>query len=113
MNSETPQPHPFPGSGSDPNLPDSIRQEIADAVAGLDAVSRPVLVEGPDLRRNGTESSLAPELAALLDAQVVLVVGYAKGLDAESVAQAAASFGERLAGVIINNVSQHRQLYLS
>ncbi|MFQ6026836.1 MAG: DRTGG domain-containing protein [Dehalococcoidia bacterium] len=104
-----PQPHPFPDSGSDPNLPDSLKQQIANTVAGLDAASQPVLVEGPDLRREGRESSLAPDLASLLDAKVILIVGYARGLESPAVTQAAAGFGARLAGVVINNVGQHRR----
>jgi BioD-like phosphotransacetylase family protein len=76
----------------------------------LEAAAGSVLVEGPDLHLpHGEGSRLGPELASLLNSRVLLLFGYAKGLDAFTVANASAPFGNRLAGVVINGVPVYRR----
>jgi dethiobiotin synthetase len=118
-----PAPQPLariPGAG--PDLAEAVGQEVEDTVAALEAATQLVLVEGPDLNPTGgppailpgrplsaaAESSLAGELAARLEARVLLVFHYASGLTASEVAQASIPFGRRLAGIVINGVTRHR-----
>jgi len=91
-------------------LPTDSGREIKVAVDRLEAAADLVLVEGPDLRvPPGDGSSLCLELTSLLNARVLLLFGYAKGLDAATVANAGAPFGDRLAGVVINGVPVYRR----
>ena len=68
-----------------------------------------VLLEGPDLAPpSGQSSPLALELSSLIDSKVLLLIRYAKDLSAAAVQGAAQSVGDRLAGVLINGVTQYR-----
>jgi hypothetical protein len=83
---------------------------IKSAVDRLEAAADLVLVEGPDLHLpHGEGSRLGPELASLLSSRVLLLFGYVKGLDAATVANAGAPFGDRLAGVAINGVPVYQR----
>ncbi|HLF05257.1 MAG TPA: DRTGG domain-containing protein [Dehalococcoidia bacterium] len=105
-----PAPQPLariPGPG--PDLAEAVGQEIEDTVAGLEAATQLVLMEGPDLSpASGPPATLAGELSARLESRVLLVFRYAPGLTAAQVAQASISFGRRLAGIVINGVTRHR-----
>jgi BioD-like phosphotransacetylase family protein len=106
-----PQPRPAPqGTSSGPTLTGQLSQEIQNAVANLNATADTILVEGPALvGADSQPSPLASQLASLLDARVLLVVQYARGLDATAVASASEPFSNRLAGVVINSTAKHRR----
>src|SRR5918992_5055262 len=98
-----PQPRPAPQQTGQPG------QEIQNAVASLAAATNTILVEGPDLiGADGQTSSLASQVASLLDARILLMFQYTKGLDAAAVTSASEPFGNRLAGVIINFTAKYR-----
>jgi BioD-like phosphotransacetylase family protein len=98
------QPRPMPPEDS------QLNQEVQNAVASLAANADTVLVEGPNLAgADGATSSLASQLASLLDARVLLIFQYARGLDATAITSASTVFGERLAGVVINSTPKHRR----
>lgn len=87
-----------------------LSQDIQNAIARLDTTTATVLVEGPELAgANGQNSSLASQLASLLEGRVLLMVQYTRGLDAAAVASASQPFGERLAGIVINFTPKHRR----
>ena len=74
-----------------------------EASAGADVT----VVEGI----SGLEDSLgstSQQLAQDLDASVVVVLGYHPGLDVGGALQAKRLFGERLAGMVINGVTQYK-----
>ena len=64
-----------------------------------------VVEGGGTLTTGGVVDLTDPEVAALLDARVVLVVGYEKPGDVDEVLGAVETVGDRLAGVIFNRVS--------
>jgi uncharacterized protein len=102
-----PQPRPAPrGTSSGPTL----TGQLSNAVANLNATADTVLVEGPALVGADSQASpLASQLASLLDASVLLMVQYARGLDAAAVTSASEPFSDRLAGVVINSTAKHRR----
>jgi len=101
---DVPPPRPVPQEGS------QLSQEIRDAVAPLDVATGPLLLEGPSLTGAGSQtSSLASQLASLLDARVLLMFQHTRGLDAAAISSASEPFGQRLAGVVINSTAKHRQ----
>ena len=67
-----------------------------------------MVLEGPDAAQDGQPSPLALELSSLVDSKVLLMVRYARGMTAADVAKAAEPFIDRLAGVLINGVTQYR-----
>jgi hypothetical protein len=67
-----------------------------------------VVMESPDLAAIAGAPALLVELSASLDSVVVLLFRYTRGLNAANVIAAAAPFGRRLAGVIINGVTTYR-----
>jgi BioD-like phosphotransacetylase family protein len=91
-----------------------LSQEIRNTLALLGAAADAVLVEGPDLYgAGGQASSLASQVASLLDARVLLMFQYTRRLDAAAIAAASGPFRERLAGVIINYTPKHRRREIS
>lgn len=48
-------------------------------------------------------------LADALDARVLLIVAYRAGLEADAVKSAAEPFGDRLAGVVVNGITQYKR----
>ena len=83
------------------------------SLEGLAAGQGTVLVEGPSLvTADGIASSISSELAALLDARVVLIVRYGPGLNVDQVLEACEPFGQRLLGVFINYVTQYRERHI-
>ena len=107
-------PSPVARPDSAAELSDALQKTISQSLANLDATHRPLLVEGPDLTTEAAPTSnptqeLAAALSAVLDSRVLLLLGYRKGLTGAAVVQSAAPWGHRLAGIVINNVPQHRQ----
>jgi uncharacterized protein len=99
-----PQPHPLPRESG------QLNQDIQNTVTSLATTADTALVEGPNLTGPaGQPSSLASQLASLVDARVLLMFQYARGLDAAGIASASEPFGERLAGIIINSTPKHRR----
>ena len=91
-------------------LPQDISQGLKQSLDALERDRDVVLVEGPALvSREGESSPIAPGLAEELDARVLLVVGYAPGLEDGRVLETCGAFGERLAGVLINCVTRYKE----
>ena len=106
VDGETSEPtKPYPPAGSRQGaIP-----EIKSVVDRLSAANDFVLVEGPDLSLpDGGSSTLTADVAALLESHVLLLVRYAKGLNAAGVVTLAQRFERRLEGIIINGVPRHR-----
>ena len=68
-----------------------------------------VIVEGlPGLDPEHPTSRASGELAALLDARVIVVMAFTPGLQAETLERARGLFGERLLGVAINGIGRYQ-----
>ena len=108
--SEIYTPQLLPSSTTDrPPQAEALAGDIPRVVGQLQDQCDFVLVESPDLLSPGGAASTLPlDLSSLLDARVLLLFRYAPQLDADSVAAAAQSFGDRLADVIINGVTAYR-----
>jgi len=86
--------------------PAEIRQRVQDSYDAIAAERDLVVVEGGGRPTTGGIVNLTdPDVAALLDARVVVVAGYGKPGDADEVLAAAERFGDRLAGVVFNAVA--------
>ncbi|MBI4339638.1 MAG: phosphotransacetylase family protein [Chloroflexi bacterium] len=84
--------------------------QVQAAVQAASHDASPVIVDGPSLTTaSGQPSSHAQELAAALDARVVLVVRPQASLTSAAIIEAARAFGPRLAGVLVNSVPQYQR----
>ena len=91
-------------------LPKDISRGLKQSLDALERDRDVVLVEGPGLLSlEGESSPIAPELAEELDARVLLILRYAPGLEDGWALEACGAFGERLAGVLINSVTQYKE----
>lgn len=79
------------------SVPPSPADAVAEAIGGLSADT--VIVEGLAADSEGNRG-----LAEELDARVVLITGLH-----DDIVDSAVPFGDRLVGVVINNLSRHRQ----
>ncbi|AGB37397.1 phosphotransacetylase family protein [Natronococcus occultus] len=87
--------------------PAEIRERVREAFDSLAADHDRMLLEGGGSYEVGEIIELADaDLAELLDARVVLVAPYEVPGDADDVLAAARTFGDRLEGVIFNDVSE-------
>lgn len=100
--SHGPEPLPLPGAG------EALHAQLQQAVSDLQSQCDWVVLEGPDAAQDGQPSSLALELSSLVDSKVLLMLRYAKGLTAADVVKTGEPFTDRLAGVLINGVTQYR-----
>ncbi|MFB6296608.1 MAG: phosphotransacetylase family protein [Halobacteriales archaeon] len=82
-------------------LHETVRENFATLAEGRDVM---IVEGGGRLTTGGVVDLTDPEVADLLDARVVLVAGYEKPGDVDEVLGAAATIGDRLAGVIFNRV---------
>jgi BioD-like phosphotransacetylase family protein len=83
-------------------LVEVVREQFDTLAEGRDRM----LVEGAGKHTTGGAIDLTdPEIAELLDAEVVLVADYAQPRDLDDVLAAADDFGDDLAGVVFNRVS--------
>ncbi|MFB6084157.1 MAG: phosphotransacetylase family protein [Halorientalis sp.] len=83
-------------------LHDSVTDNYAAIAEGKDAV----VIEGAGEYTTGGIIDLTdPDLAALLDARVLLIANYDEPSDLDDVLAAADAFGDRLGGVLFNGVS--------
>ena len=115
---EIPAPLPEPeGSEEGASIPEATIGEIRTLIEGLAANNELVLVEGPSLSsaEGGDGAHRSAILGEQLEAKVVVVVGYGPNLDVDSLLEACAPFGERLAGVLVNCVTRYgeRELRLN
>jgi BioD-like phosphotransacetylase family protein len=86
--------------------PAQLRERITDAVEEVAADADLTILEGGDrLATGGIVELTDPEVATLLDARVLLVSHYSEPRDVDSILEAAGAIGDRLAGVLYNNVS--------
>lgn len=68
-----------------------------------------MIIEGPPMVTNqGVKMAIAQEVAEALDAQAVLLASYSPTLRAETILEAAMSFGGRLLGLVLNAVPRYR-----
>jgi hypothetical protein len=89
------------GQETPAELHERIRERFDDLAADRDLM----LVEGGgDVTTGGIVDLTDPEVAALLDADVLLVAGYTQPMDVDEVLAAAEDAGDRLVGVLFNNV---------
>jgi len=85
---------------------DALRDRIREAYKRVAADHDQVFVEGGGSWPTGGVVDLTDvDVAALLDARVVLVAEYGSPNDLDEVLAAADAFGDRLAGVVFNKVS--------
>ncbi|QCC57505.1 phosphotransacetylase family protein [Natrinema thermotolerans] len=86
--------------------PDELRERVQEAFETLAADRDRMFVEGGGRYDVGGIVDLAdPDVAELLDARVLLVAPYEIPADVDDVIAAADRFGDRLAGVVFNGVS--------
>ena len=86
--------------------PGELRDRVEEAFDRVAADADIVVLEGGDrLATGGLVGLTDPEVAALLDAEVVLVSHYAEPGDVDGVLDAARAVGDRLRGVLYNDVS--------
>ncbi|PSQ57691.1 hypothetical protein BRD22_01100 [Halobacteriales archaeon SW_8_68_21] len=86
--------------------PDALRDRIREAYKRVAADHDQVFVEGGGSWTTGGVVDLTDiDVAALLDARVVLVAEYGSPNDLDEVLAAADAFGDHLAGVVFNKVS--------
>ena len=84
-------------------------QQLNEAVTTIQASEARIILEGPDLENSGGQpSGLAVQIAAQIDARVVVIFRYSKELAPALLSETSKAFGARLAGVIINCVTKHR-----
>ena len=102
-----PLPLPQPAS-SGPVLPSTAAEQVQLATAELQRQCDWVVLEGPDVAQDGEPSPMALEVSTLTGSKVLLMVRYVKGLTPADVERAAGPFADRLAGVLINGVTQYR-----
>lgn len=103
-----PAPLPIPSVAAfGPNLDERLSNHIRNEVARIQEEASLVVMECPDLAAFAGAPSLLVELSASLDSVVVLLFRYTRDFNAANVI-AAAPFGHRLAGVIINGVTTYR-----
>jgi hypothetical protein len=79
----------------------TVRERYEEIAEGKDLV----LVEGTQYTTGGIIELTDPELAELLDAEVVLVSGYERAGDLDGVLGAADAVGDSLQGVLFNRVA--------
>ncbi len=84
-------------------LHDRVREEFTALAADRDHM---FLEGGGDWTTGGVVDLTDGDVAELLDARVVLVAGYETPADLDEVLAAAEAFGDRLAGVVFNKVSE-------
>lgn len=85
--------------------PAALRDRITDAFAALASDRDCMFVEGGgSVSVGGIVELTDPEVAAALDAQVVLLAGYEEPQDLDDVLAAADTIGDRLAGVLFNSI---------
>ncbi|ELY43494.1 phosphotransacetylase family protein [Natronorubrum sulfidifaciens] len=86
--------------------PTELRERVTEAFETLaDGTDRMFLEGGGEYDVGGIVSLTDADIAALFDARVVLVAPYTIAGDADKVLAAAETFGDRLAGVIFNDVA--------
>ena len=78
---------------------DKVTQAVRRLTQGHDVV----IVEG----LSGLDNQVSGRLAHVLDAKVVVVIGFSPGLKAEHLIPAKEVFGERLLGLVINGATRH------
>jgi len=86
--------------------PEALRDRVREEYEGIAADHDRVFVEGGGSWTTGGVVDLTDvDVAELLDARVVLVAEYGSPNDLDDVLAAADAFGDRLAGVVFNKVS--------
>ncbi|MEZ3116222.1 AAA family ATPase [Halobaculum sp. MBLA0147] len=86
--------------------PDDLRAQVRDSLADVAADRDLLVVEGGDsLATGGVVELTDPDVAALLDARILLVADHDEPGDADDVLAAAAQAGDRLAGVLFNRIA--------
>ena len=86
--------------------PGELRERVRTAFDGLAADRELMLVEGAGrLSTGGIVELTDPEIAELLDAEVLLITGFAQLGDLDELLAAADAIGDRLAGVVFNRVT--------
>lgn len=92
----------------------ALTANLSRIVAELQDKCDLVVVESPDLYSlDGAASTLPLDLSSVLDSKVLFLFRYVPQLETDSVAVAAQSFGDRLAGVIINGVTAYRAQHVN
>ena len=85
--------------------PAAVRERVSEQFATLAADRDLMIVEGASHLTTGGAIDLAdPDLAALLDARVVHVTGYTHPGDIDDVLAATDAIGDRLSGLLFNDV---------
>ncbi|KDE58140.1 DRTGG domain protein [Halostagnicola sp. A56] len=87
--------------------PDELRTRVREAADTLAANCDRLFVEGAGTLDTGGIIDLTDaDVAELLDARVLLVATYESADDVDPIVTAARTFGDRLAGVVFNDVSE-------
>lgn len=89
--------------------PDQLRADIEEHFETLAEDVDLMLLEGSTFRWTGASVGLTDnDIADLLDTEVLLISGYTEASDVDEVLAAKAEFGDRLTGVLFNDVSPDR-----
>ncbi|MQF82797.1 phosphotransacetylase family protein [SAR202 cluster bacterium AD-802-E10_MRT_200m] len=92
----------------------SLPKEIAKAIAPIDRNNEFVLVEGLDgITLNDPISELSAEIAAELNAQIIIMTQYESSLVELDVKDATQLFGSSLLGIIVNRVWRNRNHWVT
>ena len=90
-------------------LTEQLRAVVEQSLQSTGDAQHATIVEGlPGLDAESPVAHASQEMAALLDARVVVVVAFTPELTGDSLARAHRLFGERLLGVVINGVSRYQ-----
>ena len=106
-----PAPLQLPQDGSaSPLLTESQARSVQQSLADMQQAADVVLIEAPDsLSPTGATWSVPADLATLLECPALLIFPYANGLTSQTVLTATEPFSDRLAGLMINNVTSYRK----
>ncbi len=86
--------------------PNAIRERVKEAFESLaDDRDRMLIEGGGRLELGGIVDLTDPDIAELLDARVLLIAPYESPIDVDDVLAASRRFGDRLDGVLFNDVS--------
>ena len=94
--------------GGDADSVEKAAEKVRELSNGADIV----LVEGPTLSGDDTDSQLASSLIGFLGGGSILVVAYRPGMTADDIVRSASALGSSLLGVVINMVTQYKQDYV-
>ena len=88
---------------------DQLLSAVPKIVKRILSIKNDVIVELPSLSSGRKDQSAIPiELIQALDGKVILIASYSRKLTSKLITESASRIGERLAGVIVNQIPRYR-----